>query len=122
EGGEGLTPPPTPLPEAGRGSKKRRSVGQGSRLLWLLYAALVGYTAVNVPLACQLATPLTWPMLRAARGTLGDSVWHHLTLANSLRLLAVLAGGVALPLLLGRLRWRPSRRLGVALPARAAPR
>jgi hypothetical protein len=29
---------------------------------------LVLYIAVNVPVACTLTTPLTWPLLRAARG------------------------------------------------------
>ena len=49
---------------------------------WAVYALLVLYVAVNVPVACTLATPLTWPMLRAARGTLGDSIAHHATAAN----------------------------------------
>jgi len=35
---------------------------------WSAYALIVLYVAVNVPIACTLATPLTWPMLRAARG------------------------------------------------------
>src|SRR5436190_17724495 len=48
------------------------------------YALVVLYVAVNVPVACTLATPLTWPLLRAARGPLADSITHHLTIANLL--------------------------------------
>jgi hypothetical protein len=87
-------------------------IGRRAWLGWVVYALLVLYTAVNVPVACQLATPLTWPLLRAARGPLGDSIIHHVTLANLLRLAAVGGAGVALPLLLRR--WRPPRRLAVA--------
>src|SRR4051812_14856262 len=58
---------------------------------WSVYALLALYAAVNVPVACTLATPLTWPLLRATRGTLADSIAHHVTAANCLRLAAVLA-------------------------------
>jgi hypothetical protein len=60
------------------------------------------YTAVNVPVACTLATPLTWPLLQAARGPLVDSIAHHVTPANLLRLAAVLTAGAVLPLALKR--------------------
>src|SRR5262245_62448063 len=40
---------------------------------WGLYAAAAGYAALNVPLACVLSTPLTWPLLRATGGTIADS-------------------------------------------------
>jgi hypothetical protein len=62
-----------------------------------LYLALVAYTALNVPVACQLATPLTWPLLHAARGPLADSILHHATAVNLLRIALVLAAGLALP-------------------------
>ncbi len=70
---------------------------------WAVYALLVGYTAVNVPVACTLATPLTWPLLRATSGTLADSIAHHVTIANVVRLAVVLTAGVVLPLLSRRL-------------------
>jgi hypothetical protein len=70
---------------------------------WGVYALLVVYTAVNVPVACTLATPLTWPLLRAARGPLADSIAFHVTTANVFRLASVLAAGVLLPLALKRL-------------------
>ena len=53
---------------------------------WTLYGLVVLYVAVNVPVICELATPLTWPLLRATRGTLADSIVHHVTPLNLLRL------------------------------------
>ena len=58
--------------DAGRGSR-----GRSMR-------SLAGYTALNVPLACLLSTPLTWPLLRATGGTIADSIGHHVTAANLL--------------------------------------
>jgi hypothetical protein len=82
---------------------------------WCLYAGLALYIAVNVPIACQLSTPLTWPMVRAARGTLADSIAYHVTWANVLRIVLVLAIAAALPLLLRRYWDRFSTRwLGIA--------
>ncbi len=75
-------------------------------VLWLLYAVAVLYIAINVPLACTLATPLTWPMLRAARGTLADSILHQVTAANVVRFVAVLGAAVVLPMLLRKLQRR----------------
>lgn len=98
---------------------------------WGLYAMGVVYTAVNVPVACTLATPLTWPMLHAASGTLAESVAHHVTPVNILRVAVVFGAGAALPLALrrhwGRLspRWRivaPLLLLGLALPGPWAAR
>lgn len=65
-----------------------------------VYAAVVLYVAVNVPLACVLSTPLTWPLLLATRGALADSIAYHVTGANVLRLVVVLAAGLTLPWLL----------------------
>jgi hypothetical protein len=50
---------------------------------WGLYAVLVAYVVINIPVFRVLSTPLTWPMLRAARGPLADSIsrdatWHNL--------------------------------------------
>jgi hypothetical protein len=70
------------------------------RLAWGLYTLAVGYAALNVPLGCLLSTPLTWPLLRATGGTIADSIGHHLTAANLLRVGAVLAVAALLPRLL----------------------
>jgi hypothetical protein len=94
------------------------------RLVWALYALAAVYAALNVPLACQLSTPLTWPLLRAAGGTIADSIEHHVTAANLLRLGTVLAAAALLPPLLSplcrRLALRPALVLcGVAVVAAA---
>src|SRR5262245_9883529 len=72
---------------------------------WALYGLVSLYVAVNVPVACVLSTPLTWPLLRATRGTLADSILYHVTPLNLLRLGLVLAVEIGLPLLLRR-RWQ----------------
>ena len=41
-------------------------------LRWSVYGLAVIYTALNVALVHVLSSPMTWPMLRAARGTLAD--------------------------------------------------
>jgi arylsulfatase A-like enzyme len=84
-------------------------------LSWGVYVVVVLYVALNVPVACLFSTPLTWPMLRAARGTLADSITHHVTIPNVLRMLAVVAAAVALPLLLRRRGSRLRRRASLAL-------
>src|SRR5580658_2327893 len=48
----------------------------------LLYWALVLYAAINIPVARAVSSPLTWPMLRAARGPLSESFWIYLTWQN----------------------------------------
>jgi phosphoglycerol transferase MdoB-like AlkP superfamily enzyme len=79
---------------------------------WSLYAAAALYIAINVPVARVLSTPLTWPMLRATRGTLLDSIAYHVTAANLLCLGGVLAAAVLFPIALPKLlahmpaRWR----------------
>jgi phosphoglycerol transferase MdoB-like AlkP superfamily enzyme len=65
---------------------------------WILYAATVLYTAINLPLERLLSTPLTWNMLRAARSTLADSIAHHFTWTNIGLIALVLAAGAAMPL------------------------
>lgn len=79
------------------------SVFKRPRVAWLLYAALVFYIAWGVPVAIVLGTPLTWSLLEAARGPLADSITYYVTIANILRIVAVLAAGVALPMVLPRL-------------------
>jgi hypothetical protein len=80
------------------------------KIAWALYGVVVAYVALNVPLCCTLSTPLTWPLLRAARGTLADSIAYHVTAANLLRFLAVVLAAVLLPFVLRR----PPRRWLVA--------
>jgi len=76
-------------------------------LSWTLYALLAVYAALNVPVARVLSSPLTVPMMRAARGPLLDSIRYYLTLANVGSIAAVLAAAVVFPLILSRLRFRP---------------
>ncbi len=95
--------------------RRRPSLG------WGLYGLISLYTAVNVPVASLLATPLTWPMLRAARGTLADSIVFYITAANLLRMAVVIVAAIAFPFLLGRvlyrlsLRWRLASAAGIAI-------
>ena len=74
-------------------------------LAWAAYGAVVAYVALNVPVARVLSTPLTWTMLRAARGPLADAVLHYATRGNIVALAFPLAIGLALPLVLGRRRF-----------------
>jgi arylsulfatase A-like enzyme len=94
---------------------------------WGLYGLASLYTAVNVPVACLLASPLTWPMLRAARGTLADSIVFYLTAANLLRMAVVIAAAVVLPSAFRRLlfrippRWRLAGAAGIAVSLPLGP-
>ena len=73
-------------------------------LRWSVYGLAVIYTALNVALVRVLSSPMTWPMMRAARGTLADSIKHHLTLENLTLIVAVLVWAGVLPFFLGRVR------------------
>jgi lipoteichoic acid synthase len=87
-----------------------------SAVAWLLYGAAVAYVAINVPISLVLGTPLTWNMMRAARGPLADSVRHHATASNFGSLVLVAGVGVLLPVLLARRAVKPARPvLAVAL-------
>jgi hypothetical protein len=90
------------------------------RVAWALYGAGVGYAALNVPLVCLLSTPLTWPLLRATGGTIADSIAHHVSAANLLRVGCVLAAGALLPRLLRPAVARIPSRLRVAVVALTA--
>jgi glucan phosphoethanolaminetransferase (alkaline phosphatase superfamily) len=76
------------------------------RLTWPLYWALVLYIAINVPVSRVLSSPLTWTMLRAARGPLADAVLHYVTVSNLVALATPLVVAVWLPRLLRRQRIR----------------
>ncbi len=80
---------------------------------WTVYGFAVFYIALNVPVARVLSTPLTWPLLRAARGPLSDSIAYHATAPNILLLLFVLVSAVVLPLLMRHVRPRVLAVLGV---------
>ena len=73
-----------------------------SRISRPSYWALVLYAAINIPVARVLSTPLTRPMLRAARGPLADSILLYVTAANIAIVLSVLAAAALLPRLLRR--------------------
>jgi len=74
----------------------------GPAAAWGVYALLVAYAAINVPVVLVLSTPLTWTMMRAARGPLSDAVLHYLTAANLVALMAPVVVAFALPLMLTR--------------------
>jgi arylsulfatase A-like enzyme len=80
-------------------------------IVWTGYGAIAAYAAVNVPITRELSTPLTWPLLRAARGPLSDSIAHHVTPENVLLICTVLVAASVFPLLLRRL---PARALVMA--------
>jgi lipoteichoic acid synthase len=71
-------------------------------LAWSAYALLAAYAAINVPVTRVLSTPMTWTLVRAARGPLADSVFHYLTAANVLALAVPGALAIGLPLILRR--------------------
>jgi phosphoglycerol transferase MdoB-like AlkP superfamily enzyme len=92
-----------------------RSLGRPAPA-WGVYGLLVAYTALNVPIVLVLSTPLTWTMLRAARGPLSDAVLHYLTAANLAGLIVPLVTAVSLPLMF-RHRAMPMRLWVVAAAA-----
>ena len=63
----------------------------------IIYGALVALAAINVPVVRVLSSPLTASMMRAARGTLADSILHYATPVNLLLVVGVVALGVILP-------------------------
>ena len=69
---------------------------------WSAYAVLAAYAAINVPVTRVLSTPMTWTLMRAARGPLADAVFHYATAANLLALAVPAALAIALPLILRR--------------------
>jgi phosphoglycerol transferase MdoB-like AlkP superfamily enzyme len=77
-----------------------------ARAVWVVYAILVVYVAINVPVTRVLSTPLTLPMLRAARGPLSDSIAYYFTPINLAAIVLVLVAGIAFPLLIPKLKPR----------------
>lgn len=87
------------------------------RFGWTVYAAAVAYVAFNVPLIRAVSSPFTWPMIRAARGTLSDSITHYVTWTNLLLIGVVAFAAVSFPGLSRRLtRLRPRWAAVVAVP------
>lgn len=67
------------------------------RFGWTIYALLVGYVAINVPLVHVTSSPLTWPMLNATSSALSDSIQAYVTPANIGLMLGVVVSGVLVP-------------------------
>lgn len=68
------------------------------RLAIFTYAGLAIYTAINVPVARTMGTPLTYSILRAAGGALSDSLLIYLTSSNVVATVAVVAVAAAAPI------------------------
>ena len=86
------------------GLLERATAGSRTRhVIVAAYWGLIAYVAVNIPIGRALATPLTWPMLRATGGALADSLLLHVTWTNEVLLAAVVTGGLLLPRLVRRL-------------------
>jgi phosphoglycerol transferase MdoB-like AlkP superfamily enzyme len=71
----------------------------------LAYVAVVLITIASVPVARVLSSPVTTPMLRAARGTLADSFRYHATPGNLLAIFCVLLLAGLLLFWPGAMRW-----------------
>jgi len=82
-------------------------LGSRSLIAWALYTCLALYAAINIPVTRAMGTPLTWPMWRAAGGTLADSMWHYVTWLNILLCASVLSAALVAPCILGRISLRP---------------
>ncbi len=78
---------------------------RNDRAGWVLYRIGVFYIALNVPVALVLSSPLTPAMMRAARGPLRDSITHYLNVTNVGSVVLIVAAGIILPLVFGRLNF-----------------
>jgi arylsulfatase A-like enzyme len=101
-----------------RAGGARRGLPRTRRALrWLGalgWGGLAVYTAVNVPVARVMGTPLTYTILRTVGGALSDSIRVYFTAANLVAVAAVLGVAAGLPVALARLRQSPRRRLALA--------
>ncbi|MCI0746657.1 MAG: sulfatase-like hydrolase/transferase [Verrucomicrobia subdivision 3 bacterium] len=82
------------------------------RLVAAVYCALVGFIAINVPIARLTSSPLTVQMLRATGSALTDSITHYVTFTNVALMTIIALAGALLPLVFRR---RPVRLPRVAL-------
>jgi phosphoglycerol transferase MdoB-like AlkP superfamily enzyme len=88
------------------------------RAAWAAYAVVTGYLALNVPVTRVLSSPLTVPMLRAARGPLFDSLRQYVTLANVISTVGLFAIAAVAPWSFSHLRHRrKGQRLRIAFTA-----
>ena len=86
-------------------------------IMGALYWLIAVYVALNVPVIRMFSSPLTLPMLRAARGTLADSITHHLDAANLLAIGLVLVTAAVVPIYLRRRAIAPGIRFHAGLGA-----
>ncbi|MBL8974551.1 MAG: sulfatase-like hydrolase/transferase [Myxococcales bacterium] len=79
------------------------------RFCWGLYGLLAAYTAINVPIARQFSTPLTYAFVEAAGAALRDSITQYATPGNLAALLGLLVWALVVPRLVraprGAWRW-----------------
>jgi lipoteichoic acid synthase len=99
-----------------RRSRSARALFDG--LAWPVLVAMVAWSALNVPVARILSTPLTHPMLAAVGGALGDSITRYLTPSNITAMALVLA---AAPLSAVAARRLAPRRLALVLAITLTP-
>ena len=76
-------------------------------IITALYWLIAIYVALNVPVVRMFSSPLTLPMLRATRGTLADSIGHHVDLPNVVSISLVLATALLAPICLRRATAKP---------------
>lgn len=79
-----------------------RRIGASPRVARAVYWTLATYIAINIPVERAVSTPLTLPMLIAARGPLADSLLVYLTATNILLVASALTIAAGMPLLLRR--------------------
>jgi arylsulfatase A-like enzyme len=77
-------------------------IAAATRIVWVAYWILAIYAAINIPVGRVLSTPLTRPMLRAARGPLADSMLVYLTATNILLVAFVIVAAAVLPSMMRR--------------------
>jgi sulfatase-like protein len=87
------------LARSGDGTGRVTAAGR-SVFVWTVYATIVAYVVLNVPVTRALATPMTWPMWRAARGPLADSIWRYATVETLLVCSLVASIGLIAPIVL----------------------
>ena len=100
-----------------------RAVRAGRAAVATAYGALALWTAFNVPVARELSSPLTFPLLHATGGAIRDSIARYATPLNLGLPLALWAGALALPRIARarlRLSWSAVAALGAAAAALVA--
>ena len=80
---------------------------------WTFFAFAVIYIAFNVAVIRVLGSPLTWPMFKAARGTLSDSILHYLRFDVLAPVIGLIAVGCVLAYVLRKVEL--TRRTGLVV-------